>query len=241
MEAREVAQYVVDAYKKPYRSSKTLHPSGLGACDRKLILDALRDVVKEPDEALSWKLARYGTYEHLVLPGLKQFAADKVLAVVPQLELWYGWFHGFVDFALLGQSGNIYIEVKSSKPSAFGKGKFPYESHKAQAQAYYVMGKEKKPSKPTIAMLLYISRWKDDEVPDVEFYDVTPTEEEYDDVKSQLNVLNIMYDEGMVPPIPFKHSAEHPYLCTQVTNWKTRDREPTCPHFNECWKDELPL
>ena len=230
------------------RTSKSLHPSALRGCDRKALLSALEYKKTHPmDTKLKWKLNRFGTYEGLFKRGFEALAAKHTLDVREQLELRLGSFHGYVDFALLGQNENIYIEVKSSAPSAFSKGSMPYPAHVAQAQAYYIMAHESDaPDKPTQVLLLYVSRWYEGKMPIFRTYDVTPSDEEYEEMLSYMGVLEEYKRNEALPTVPFSHSEEHPFLCRRK-NWKKKDSEGnpetevSCEYYSHCWAAELPL
>ena len=224
------------------RTSETLHPSGLRACDRRMLLGAAGVEQTNPmDVETKWRLARYGTYEGLLKRGLLAYAGEHAMTLDEQYELNWLDFHGYVDFALRDQYKTIFIEVKSSKPSAFGKGYMPYESHKAQAQAYYVMDSTSDEMNPDLTTLLfYISRWYDGKKPDFAIYDVTPTEEEYDELKEYMCILQTHKSNGYIPEIPFAHSAEHPFLCSRYDH-KRKERVKSCQYFDYCWKNELPV
>lgn len=225
------------------RESTTLHPSGLHGCDRKLLLSAAGAEKSHPNsKELIWKLRRFGTYEELARPGLEKLAAEYTAELRSQVELTLGKWHGYVDFALLGQHGNTYIEVKSSAPSAFGRGSMPYDAHKAQAQAYYVMAHESKvPNAPGEVVILYIARFYDGKIPDVTAYDVTPDEGEYYTLLDEMKLLEKLHDDGIIEPVPFQSPSEHPFLCRRTKNWKTGETEVSCEYYDHCWKNPLPL
>jgi len=226
------------------RDSDSLHPSGLRGCDRKLLLGATGAKKTNPmDIETKWKLSRFGTYEALLKPGLVAYAQEHDMALVDQLELRWMDFHGYVDFALRDQHGDehIYVEIKSSAPSAFSKGSMPYEAHVAQAQAYYVMGwKAKIDWRPWRVLILYVSRWYDGKLPDFRIFDVTPTQEEQDELIGYMALMNDFKKQKHIPDVPFSHSAEHPFLCTRK-EWKTGKTFPSCEYFDLCWSEELPL
>jgi len=241
----DLVALVKDYHEQERRSeSGKLYPSSLGGCMRKEMIrwhneQARRAEKEKPypethpmDTATRWKLARYGWYEAaLINPVLAEYGEHGIFA---QRRVEDEHWSGKIDLAFFTNKGHHLVEIKTISPYAAKHGNLPYNPHKLQLWAYCLLEKD-----PVYkATLFYITRWWESkhDGPELYQFDVTPTEQDLNDVADEMEMYEHWTKQDTLPEVPFDSPEEHAYLCTGTVK---KQREIRCPYFGLCYPDNV--
>lgn len=216
----------------------SLHPSSLGLCERRAILEA----TELPTNPIDPRLLRVFSAGEIFEAWVSEALQEAGIAVASQVPVRKGAFSGRIDAILAVNHSFHILEIKTVHSRAFWHGRkdgqMPYEHHIHQVWAYQTMLQEWDGQKLSYPILCYISK---DDLAIREFQiclsDRTlvvrneqgvPIKQMIANTEDLMLRLERFLESGELPPPPFSSPREHPFLCQ-------RRGRITCPFYSKCW------